>query len=117
MCAFAIAKIRGGGEVNLKVVGLSSLDRHVSSSLQVVEKETDGIRPLAPLRHYSPLNIDVKKMVCHPAMKALLPTLTRYFVRAGKEGFAKLNNLLQYRLTGGCAGKTAHELVDAFMAV
>ena len=115
MCAFAIAKIRGGGEVDLKAVGLSSLERHMSSSAQV--EETGMIPTLTPLQRYTPPTVDVKKLTEHPAMKTMLDTLTKYFVRVGKEGLVKLDNLLQYRLLGGGAGDTAHELVDSLMEV
>lgn len=115
MCAFAIAKIRGGGEVDLKAVGLSSLERHMSSSAQV--EETDMIPMLTPLQRYTPPTVDVKKVTEHPAMKTMLATLTKYFVRVGKEGLVKLDHLLQYRLLGGSAGDTAHELVDSLMKV
>lgn len=114
MCAFAIAKIRGGGEVNLKAVGLSSLDRHTGSSVQV---EEDIVPRLVRTGPYVPLSVDVKKSSQDPAMKQLIHTLSKYFVRVGQEGIEKLNNLVEYRLTGGCAGPIATELVNAFMAV
>lgn len=116
MCAFAIAKIRGGGEVNLQAVGLSSLGRHSAMSVQVDDEVTVS-KPLAPVRTYVPPRMDMKNIIQNPVMKQLVTNLTKYFLRGGEEGLVSLNHLVEYRLTGGTAGKVAHTLVDDFMAV